>query len=84
MAEMDKDVLILLGRIDGKLDDLKQAFTQHVIDDAKVEQRLRTVEKRQSYFLGAAALLGAGGSLLSTLILKGKLAWGLLVTMMMR
>lgn len=51
----DPELLRILGRIEGTLDEVKSSFHKHVEDDDKVEERVRKVEKRQSWFMGGLA-----------------------------
>ena len=53
--DTDPEVLRILGRMEGTLHEVKVAFHKHVEDDDKVEERVRKVEKRQSWFMGGIA-----------------------------
>lgn len=55
MGSTNADLMRVLGRMEGTLHEVKEAFHQHIEDDAKVEERVRRVEKRQSWFMGGIA-----------------------------
>ena len=59
MMETDDQILLALGRLEGKVDSL--VSRQKVIDDEldKHESRLRSLEQGKSWMLGAAAAIGA-------------------------
>ena len=61
--ETDDQILLALGRLEGKVDSL--VSRQKVIDDEldKHESRLRSLEQGRSWMLGAAAAVGAFVSL---------------------
>lgn len=55
MRSTNADLMRVLGRMEGTLEEVKVAFHQHVEDDKEVEERVRKVEKRQSWFMGGLA-----------------------------
>lgn len=55
MNNTNADLMRVLGRMEGTLQEVKDAFHQHVEDDKAVEARVRKVEKRQSWFMGGIA-----------------------------
>ena len=55
MGSTNADLMRVLGRMEGTLEEVKTAFHQHQLDDDKVEERVRKVEKRQSWFMGGIA-----------------------------
>ena len=59
---MDNEILIALGRLEGKVDALiaRQALLDQEIE--KLDHRLRSLEQSKSWVVGAAA---AGGAILS-------------------
>lgn len=66
--EMEKEILIALGRLEGKVDAL---MTRQAIHDEKLEghdKRLRELEQSKAWILGAAAVLGALGAFIMNLI----------------
>lgn len=58
----EREILLMLGVMNEKLDEIKSDFKQHLQDDAKVEQRLRYVERRQSWFMGGLASIPVIGA----------------------
>jgi len=56
---MDNEILIALGRLEGKVDALiaRQAVHDEELD--RHDQRLRDLEQSKSWFLGAAGIIGA-------------------------
>ena len=67
MMETNNEILLALGRLEGKVDSL--VARQKVIDAEldKHEPRLRSLEQGKSWMLGAAAAVGA----LVSFIVKG-------------
>lgn len=61
MAE--EAILRGLGRLEGKMDSLIASIKEINHDVAKHDSRIRTLESRQSWVIGAAAVLGLGLSL---------------------
>ena len=61
---MNEEILVALGRLEGKVDAL---ITRHALIDEQMgrqEKRIRTLEQSRSWILGAAAMVGAAVSLL--------------------
>lgn len=58
----DRDTLLMLGRIDGKLDGLIASVVKQGVRHDALETRVRSVEGKQYWFTGvvaaAAALIG--------------------------
>ncbi|WP_142850674.1 hypothetical protein [Telmatospirillum sp. J64-1] len=62
------DLLILLGRIDGKLDAALQRQEVHEQNLKEVEARVSRLERNKAYLMGAAAAVGAGASWIKSFI----------------
>ena len=56
MAE--EEILRGLGRLEGKMDSLMSSIKEINRDVAKHDSRIRSLESRQSWVIGAAAVLG--------------------------
>ena len=61
---MDKEILIALGRLEGKVDALMTRQTVHDEELGMHDKRLRDLEQSKAWLLGAAAILGAAGAFL--------------------
>ena len=48
-------LMLVLGRVEGKIDGFHDTMERHLDDDAKVEVRVRKVERKQSWFIGGLA-----------------------------
>jgi pantothenate kinase len=61
---MNEEILVALGRLEGKVDAL--ITRQSLVDEelARQEKRIRSLEQSKSYVIGAAAMVGAAVSLL--------------------
>ena len=61
---MNEEILVALGRLEGKVDAL--ITRQALIDEelGRQEKRIRTLEQSKSWVLGAAAMVGGAVSLL--------------------
>jgi|TARA_Y100001973_G_C5201786_1_gene338354 hypothetical protein len=61
---MNEEILVALGRLEGKMDAL--ITRQSLVDEelSRQEKRIRTLEQSKSWVLGAAAMVGAAVSLL--------------------
>jgi hypothetical protein len=55
----ENKILLLLGRLEGKVDSLLKVQAQLEEKLLKADQRIRSLERCQSYWAGAAAFLGA-------------------------
>ena len=68
--EDSKDILLALGRLEGKVESL--IAMQRATDDRLVnlERRIRTLEQGKSYIMGAAAAIGAATSAFISWIAK--------------
>lgn len=65
---MDQEILIALGRLEGKVDAL---ISRQAIHDEKLDRhdkRLRELEQSKSWILGAAAVFGGLASILINFI----------------
>ena len=69
---MNEELMLALGRLEGKVDSLitRQALLDQEMD--KFDQRIRSIENSRSWLVGAAAVCGAVGSFLFQLITEGK------------
>mgnify|MGYP003116858775 CR=1 FL=1 len=71
--QIDKEILLALGRLEGKVDAL---ITRQAVHDEELERhdsRLRKLEESKSWLLGAAAAIGGIVSLVVNYILGTKL-----------
>ena len=61
---MNEEILVALGRLEGKVDAL--ITRQSLVDEelGRQEKRIRNLEQSKSYVIGAAAMVGAAVSLL--------------------
>tara|TARA_R100001510_G_scaffold45594_1_gene42321 strand:+ start:176 stop:385 length:210 start_codon:yes stop_codon:yes gene_type:complete len=66
--EPDNQILIALGRLEGKVDALISRQVMHDEELQKHDLRLRNLEQGRSWLLGAAAMVGAAVSFISTRI----------------
>ena len=66
--EPDNQILIALGRLEGKVDALISRQVMHDEELQKHDLRLRNLEQGRSWLLGAAAMVGAAASFISTRI----------------
>ena len=68
-------IILLLGRVDGKLTALSQNFEGHTADDTirftKLEMDLQTVNKKMNWGSGFASGVGAIIGSLTTLFIRG-------------
>lgn len=65
---MDNEILIALGRLEGKVDAL---ITRQAIHDEELDRhdkRLRELEQSRAWILGAAAVIGAVAAFLVNMI----------------
>tara|TARA_R100001510_G_C7467096_1_gene85027 strand:+ start:274 stop:480 length:207 start_codon:yes stop_codon:yes gene_type:complete len=65
---MNEEVLIALGRLEGKVDSLitRQALVDEEL--SRQEARIRKLEQSKSWLIGAAAVVGAVASFLTKFI----------------
>ena len=68
---MNDEILLALGRLEGKVDALISRQTILDRELEKSEQRIRAIEQAKSWLVGAAAALGAATSLLIQRVTKG-------------
>ena len=68
---MNDEILLALGRLEGKVDALISRQTILDRELEKSEQRIRAIEQAKSWLVGAAAALGAATSLLIQWVTKG-------------
>ena len=69
--ENSKDILLALGRLEGKVESLiamQRSAQEHI---ESLDKRIRNLELGRSYVMGAAAALGAIVSFVVTWITKG-------------
>ena len=65
---MDNEILIALGRLEGKVDAL---ITRQAIHDEELDRhdkRLRELEQSRAWILGAAAVIGAVAAFIVNMI----------------
>lgn len=65
---MDNEILIALGRLEGKVDALMTRQAVHDEELAMHDKRLRELEQSKAWMLGAAAVLGAMGAFVVNII----------------
>jgi len=68
--ENTKDILLALGRLEGKVESLitmQRSAQEHI---AGLDRRIRVLEMGRSYLMGAAAAIGAATSFLVTWVTK--------------
>lgn len=65
---MDNDILIALGRLEGKVDALiaRQAIHDEELD--RHDKRLRDLEQSRAWLFGAAAVIGAFSAFIVNMI----------------
>lgn len=65
MPDIDDQLLLIVGRIEGKLDALALWAVKHEKDDEEAYAKIAALEKWRAYFIGIAAAVGAltGGSI---------------------
>lgn len=56
---MNEELMLALGRLEGKVDSLITRQALHDQEIEKLDARLRSMEQSRSWLLGAAAVLGA-------------------------
>ena len=54
-----RDLLLALGRLEGKVDSILATMGQHGEELSKLDNRLRKLEQSKAWMLGAAAVVGA-------------------------
>jgi|TARA_R110002012_G_scaffold259154_1_gene440439 hypothetical protein len=67
---MDNEILIALGRLEGKVDALISRQAVHDEELDRHDKRLRDLEQSRSWILGAAAVIGASAAFIVNLIGK--------------
>jgi len=70
--EESKDILLTLGRLEGKVESLitmQRSAQEHI---ESLDRRIRTLEMGRSALIGAAAAMGAATSFLVTWLTKSK------------
>mgnify|MGYP003136190208 CR=1 FL=1 len=65
---MNEEILLALGRLEGKVDSLITQQAAHNEELARHDTRIRSLEQSKSWLLGAAAAAGAVASFLVNLI----------------
>ncbi len=61
---MNEELLLALGRLEGKVDSLITSLAVHDEELQRLENRIRHLENSRSWMLGAAAVIGAVASFL--------------------
>ena len=64
--EPNDQILVALGRLEGKVDALMTRQALHDEDIQRLDVRLRQLEQGRSWLLGAAAVVGAIASFVAT------------------
>tara|TARA_R100000655_G_scaffold109663_1_gene164851 strand:+ start:842 stop:1051 length:210 start_codon:yes stop_codon:yes gene_type:complete len=64
--EPNDQILVALGRLEGKVDALMTRQALHDEDIQRLDVRLRQLEQGRSWLLGAAAVAGAIASFVAT------------------
>ena len=59
MIEDTKDILMALGRLEGKMESLLHMQRNHDEELGRLDKRLRIVEQGKSALFGGAAVIGA-------------------------
>jgi hypothetical protein len=62
------DILLALGRLEGKVDSLIAQQAKHQTDLDKLDGRLRSLEGSKAALLGICTLIGASASFLVSLL----------------
>tara|TARA_R100000951_G_scaffold64886_1_gene54761 strand:- start:541 stop:738 length:198 start_codon:yes stop_codon:yes gene_type:complete len=60
--------MVALGRLEGKVESLLSMQRTHAEDIEKLDKRIRDLEHSKSWLMGAAAIIGAGASMLVSLV----------------
>ena len=61
---MNEELLLALGRLEGKVDSLITSLAVHDEELQRLDHRMRQLEQSRSWMLGAAAVIGAAFSFL--------------------
>ena len=61
---MNEELLLALGRLEGKVDSLITSLAVHAEELNRLDLRVRNLEQSRSWMLGAAAVIGAAASFL--------------------
>lgn len=61
---MNEELLLALGRLEGKVDSLITSLAVHDEELQRLDNRIRQLEQSKSWMLGAAAVVGAAVSFL--------------------
>ena len=61
---MNEELLLALGRLEGKVDSLITSLAVHDEELQRLDHRIRQLEQSRSWMLGAAAVIGAAVSFL--------------------
>lgn len=70
MDTTDKEILLALGRLEGKVDALISRQMVHDEELERQDQRIRSLEQSKAWLFGVAACIGGSVSLLVTIIGK--------------
>jgi hypothetical protein len=66
--KIDKEILLALGRLEGKVDALISRQSRHDKELAHQERRIRQLEQSKAWLFGAAAIIGGIASIVVTII----------------
>ncbi len=66
---MDSDILVALGRLEGKVDSLIQGQAAQGEKLNAHDKRIRDLEQSKAWFYGVSATVGAGASVLCKLLM---------------
>lgn len=64
----DKEILLALGRLEGKMDALMSRQSRHDKELSHQERRIRHLEQSKAWLFGAAAVIGGIASVVVTII----------------
>lgn len=62
MMADQQDLLLAIGRLEGKVDSIITAMRQHGEEIERIDHRVRKLEQSKAWMLGAAAVVGAVSS----------------------
>lgn len=72
MMQSDHEVMLAIGRLEGKLDSLLQVRAQHQQDIKELDDRVRTLEHARAFIIGGAGAVSAAVSLLLNIMAKNQ------------
>lgn len=69
---MNEEILLALGRLEGKVDSMMTALRSHQEELQRLDVRVRHLEQSKAWMIGAAAIIAfVAGSVMNYLPLKG-------------